>query len=459
MAFLPYFAIGPTSLLGLYSLLHGQDRTKPTPADNWKLATVDLIIPAFNEEKNIVLCLSSIARQSLKPRQITLFDDASQDNTVLYATAYAKTNNINLKIVKRKQCIGKTPSLYFAACNSDADVLAIVDGDTFLKSEHYLERLVEELYQGIGIASACGTVLPLSENDRNVERQVANLKEFSKLHPKAKFSPDDTAYQRFQRAITNAYREELYLFLQRFIYNSEMVFCGTLIFPIGCAVVYRRAYLKKIFDHYIKIFGLDLTTSEDIFFGFAFAEIGYKNVHVEDVYALTTDPRFFRIYHQILKWSSSFLQSCYYFDSVFFTPFKLPRYFIKQFKNRNQAFEEKRKIKEAYRQVFGIEYTKKFGRNIGLFIFSTACEKLSYPTFIVICVILQLWVPLLITCAAETTIYAFIIALMHKNHRIKNAIKAILFMPIRYSQIMFDLVVIGKFTCDLWITKNRRWRK
>lgn len=463
MAFIPYFAFGPTSCLGLIGLWRGPDKTVPTPAEDWKKASVDLLIPSFNEEKTIALCLSSIMRQTLKPRQIIIVDDASQDNTVLYANFYAQLTNINLKIITRAQTEGKTPSVYYGLQDSDADVLAIVDADTVLRSDNYLEHVVKALYQGVGIASACGMVLPLTERDREKDWTQSPLKEYSKLHPEVECSPDKTWFQLSQRNITNAYREALYLFLQRFIYRGEMVFFGSLIFPIGCAVVYRRKYLKDIFDHYIKIFGFDLTTSEDIFFGFAFAEKGYRNVSVQDVYALTMEPRFYKMYHQIFKWSSSFLQSCYYFDNIFFSPFKLPRYLFKRVRDKHNAELhknlEKRKIQEAYRQPFGEAYTQKYGRNIGWFVFSTALEKISYPTFIIIFMILGYWTTLGITLGAEVSVYVILITMMHKNRRIRNFFKAILFTPIRYSQLMFDLIVIGRFMLDIWITKNRRWRK
>ena len=461
MAFIPYFVLGPTALMGLIGLLHGPDRTIPTPNEDWKKATLDLLIPSFNEERTIVLCLASIQRQTIQPRQIYIYDDASSDRTLQFAKFYADLNQIDLKIIKREHNEGKTPSIHYAIHNSDADVLAVVDGDSVLKSDTYLERLVQELYQGVGIACACGVVLPLSERDRKIEYNTDNLSALSKLHPEIEFSPDIHWYEKIERGLTNAYREELYLFLQRYIYHSEMIFFGTLIFPIGCAVVYRRTYLKDIFDYYTKQFGFDLTTSEDIFF--AFAEKGYRNVVVQDVYAFTMEPRFFRLFHQIIKWSSSFLQSCYYFDSLFFTPFKYPNYLIKKFKDsRNpelQKMKEQRKIKEAYRQAFGVEYTKKYGRNIGWFVFTSAVEKLSYPTFILVMMILGYWEPLFITIVAEVTLYTITITAMHKNRRIRNFFKAILFTPIRYAQIMFDLVVIGKFMIDLWITHNRRWRK
>ena len=463
MAFIPYFVVGPTALMGLIGLIHGPDRTIPTPAQDWEKATVDLLIPTYNEEKTIILCLASIIRQTLQPRQILIYDDASNDKTIDYVRSFAELHSIKLKIIKREHKAGKTPSVCYIATESDADVIALVDGDTVLRSDNYLERLVQELYQGVGIACACGVVLPLTERDRQKDAHLDPIQRFTDQYPEARFSPDGTRFEKMQRALTNAYREELYLFLQRYIYHGEMVFFGTLIFPIGCALVYRREYLKTMLDHYTKIFGFDLTTSEDIFFGFAFADQGYRNIVVQDVYALTTEPRFLRVYHQIFKWSSSFLQSCFYFDNLFFTPFKFPRYLIKIIKDsRNLALKkmkEKRRIQEAYRQAFGVEYTKKYGRNIGWFVFTTACEKISYPTFIVVFAILNFWVPLLITIGLETLLYSLVIMTMHKQHRIRNFCKAILFTPIRYSQLLFDLVVIGKFMTDLWVTKNRRWRK
>lgn len=463
MAYIPYFVLGPTALMGLIGLLHGPDKTIPTPKEDWRNASLDLLIPAYNEEKTIVLCLASIRRQTIQPRQVFLYDDASSDRTIQHAQLYAQMHNINLKIVHGKQTGGKTPSVYYAVHGSDADVLAIVDGDTILKSDNYLEHLVKELYQGVGIACACGVVLPLTERERNIECKVDKLHDFAKIYPDVQFSPDKTWFQKFLRSITNAYREELYLFLQRYIYHGEMVFFGTLIFPIGCAVVYRREYLKNILDYYIPIFGFDLTTSEDIFLGFAFAERGYRNIVVQDVYALTTEPRFSRIYQQIFKWSSSFLQSCYYFDTLFYTPFKFPSYYIQKIKNKHnleiKKLQEKRKIKEAYRQSFGVDYTKKYGRNIGWFVFSTACEKISYPTIILVFIILGYWTTLMVTLGAELLLYTTVITVMHKNRRIRNFFKAILYSPVRYSQIMFDLVVITKFMTDLWVTKNRRWRK
>ena len=63
MATAPWFVISPTALLSTIGLLRGPDRTVPTPTEDWRTAVVDVVIPAYKEEDNIVHCLASIARR------------------------------------------------------------------------------------------------------------------------------------------------------------------------------------------------------------------------------------------------------------------------------------------------------------------------------------------------------------------------------------------------------------
>ncbi|MCP4407026.1 MAG: glycosyltransferase, partial [Gammaproteobacteria bacterium] len=246
MATTPYFIASPNTLLSLIGLLRGPDKTVPTPKEDWRKARVAVVIPALNEERNIAHCLASLAGQSLVPHSITLIDDGSQDDTIQYAREFCAANLMDIKIIKRAKSIGKTPTLKRQSRESEADVEFILDGDTVLESRNYIQRTVEELYKGVGIASACGTILPLRERDRKRILKTEKMQEFLKMRPNARIKPGRNWFKRLMKGITNIYRESLYMFLQRFVYRGQMVFFGSISNPVGCAVAYRRKYVKEM---------------------------------------------------------------------------------------------------------------------------------------------------------------------------------------------------------------------
>jgi len=460
MATLPYFFIGPSALLSVFGLVRGPDRTVPTPAEDWREATVDVVIPAFNEERGIVSCLESLAAQTMRPHRIVLIDDGSTDRTAEFAQAFSDQNGLDLKIIRRKSPIGKTPTLKREARELDGDVEFILDGDTVLASENYIARTVEELYKGVGIASACGTVLPLREKDERALLPAPRIQKFLERFPDASLGRKRTGLHRLARAITNLYRDVLYFFLQQFIYHGQMVFFGTIINPVGCAVAYRRKYLKDVFDRFEPSLGDDLTTSEDIFIGFAMLENGYRNIQLRDVFAHSEEPEAQRVPRQVFLWSSSFLQSCYYFPSLVFSAFKaMKRSSVFTSLRGEPDHDERRKIREAYRQPFGVEYTQKFGRPIGWIILLSAIEKVTFPVVVLLMMALGWWEMLLLTMVAETVVQLILALAFATNRHLEYALKSILVTPLRYILMLFDLFTISRFLVDVLILKNRKWRK
>lgn len=463
MAQVSYFLMSPNALVSVYGLVHGPDRTVPTPAEDWRQAVVDVVVPALNEQATIALALASVARQTFKPRHVIVIDDGSKDRTVRYIESFCQANNLNAKVIKRAKPIGKTPTIKRQSREFDADVEFILDGDTMLESENYIERTVEELYKAAGIASACGTILPMRDHDRRVAgRDWPEMQRFHAAETGARETPDDSVWHRFARMITNVYRDALYMFLQKFIYRGQMVMFGTITNPVGCAVAYRRKYVKDLFDKYEPIFGDDLTNSEDIFIGFAMLNKGYRNIQLEDVTARSLEPRATRLPRQIYMWSSSFLQSCYYFDSLLRSPFRSIKRAWHEHRNKKlygAAIAQKRKIAEPYRAVWGEAYTDKYGRPIGWTLLMSLLEKIAFPTTLAIMIILQMWEPVAITLAAETALVLFALAASAKGHRLEYVAKGVLMTPLRYACIAFDLVTIGRFATDVWIRRNRKWRK
>jgi len=525
MATYPYFVFSPSTVLSLIGVLRGPDRTCPTPAEDWRDATVDVIIPALNEADNIVLCLASVLRQTVKPRRIMLIDDGSRDGTVLRAKAFCRMNGVELTAIQRRKPIGKTPTIKRQARELDSDVEFILDADTVLESDNYIERTVQELYQAVGIASAFGTILPQRRRDRQRCQETTTVRAFNARYPLA-IHERGGAFSNLRRGITNLYRETLYLFLQRFLYRGQLAFFGTTSNPVGCAVAYRRKYVKALFDHISPILGDDLTNSEDIFIGFAMVNEGYRNIQLTDVYARTVEPEAQRLPRQIYLWSSSFLQSCYYFDPMMRSPFKaLKRWRLRQRKpvapastgpassrvavpvtprlamaggaielgigqhrpmhltsadiDRRRPEDgarsgaaghssasassarrsDRRIVREPYRQAFGRERTAIYGRPAGWILLNSAIEKVFFPTTLLIMLIYRNWEALAVTVAAETLICMMALALVMKGKRLEYALKAIAVTPIRYALIGMELITIGRFATDLWITRNRSWRK
>ena len=439
----------------------------PTPAEDWRQATVDVVIPAFNEERHIVRSLASLLNQTFKPRQIILVDDGSADETIDRARAFCAHAGVKLIAIKRRDPIGKTPTLKRQARDYDSDVEFVLDGDTVLESDNYIERTVQELYQAVGIASACGTILPMR---RRIDR-TPTIRAFNKTHPRHDTTNGTNWIRDTATDITNLYREVLYLFLQRVIYRGQMAFFGTISNPVGCAVAYRRRYVNAMFNYYTPKLGDDLTTSEDIFIGHAMLNEGYRNIQLDDVYARTVEPEFQRLPRQIHLWTSSFLQSLWYLDALAKSPLKALKRRTKRSRPARkegeatgaklplERGEDRRRIREPYRQAFGRSRTQQYGRPAGWILLMGAVEKIGFPTGMAIMILLANWYGLLLTMAFDTLFCIATLAYAMKGQRIEYIFKGLAVTPVRYAALGVDLFSFGRFWFDLWLTTGRRWRK
>jgi glycosyltransferase involved in cell wall biosynthesis len=523
MATMPSFVVSASTVLSICGLLRGADKTVATPAEDWTQAQVDVIIPALNEAETIILCLASVFRQTMRPRRIMLIDDGSTDGTIELARAFCRHHGVALTAIRRRKPIGKTPTIKRQARDLDSDVEFILDGDTILESDTYIERTVRELYQAVGIGSAFGTVLPMREKDGRQIRESLEVQDFLSANPTVTSTGRPSVVHRLARGITNLYREVLYLFLQRCVYRGQMVSFGTTTHPVGCAVAYRRKYVKAVFEYVTPILGDDLTNSEDIFIGFAMLNEGYRNIQLADVYARTMEPEAHHLPHQVYLWSSSFFQSCYYFDPLLRSPLKAlqrcalesRRVFadavaspetkwavpsaalnasvssgvavngfatsspstsrpirtsviahpVSQFSGFAASESgllieaDRRIVAEPYRQAFGRKRTREFGRPAGWTLLLSAIEKIFFPTGLLIMVILEWWTALAVTVAAETAVGVMALFMVMNGRRLEYAAKALAVTPIRYALLVMEMLTIGRFITDLWLTNDRRWRK
>ena len=322
MASISYWFLSPSVILALLGKLKGWDRTKPTPAFDWKTATLDVVIPAKNEESSIALCLASLFDQDFRIRRVTVIDDASTDQTAQVVRRYVELSGKEVNLVVRSQSQGKTTGVREQCEESNADALFVLDADTVLTRRNYASRLIENLFKNAGVASACGEVSPLTRSRRRTiikaNPVLARLQSELGLDPSGPYS----RLHALLESLTVIYRTSFYVFLQRILYDGHMKMFGSRLNPIGCAVAYRTQRLRECFAYARPQMGDNLTNSEDVFIGHFFAWKGWRNIQVADVRCESIEPSIERLPRQLYLWSSSFLQALYYFSELPLSPFK-----------------------------------------------------------------------------------------------------------------------------------------
>jgi len=155
MAVLEYFPTIITVIflfiiLSYYILLFvKQKKSKPIH----KFSSITIIIPAHNEEEYIEEAINSVIEANFNgKKQIIVVDDGSIDNTYDIALKF-KSNDV--KIIRTKHS-GKSSSINKALSYSKSDLVAIVDGDSYINKDA-LEIMKTELERK-NIVAATGIV-------------------------------------------------------------------------------------------------------------------------------------------------------------------------------------------------------------------------------------------------------------------------------------------------------------
>jgi glycosyltransferase involved in cell wall biosynthesis len=102
---------------------------------------LSIVIPTFNEEKDIDECLSTLFNQNYKNLEIIIIDDGSTDRTLEIVKKYKK-----VKIFKQNH---RGPGLArnLGASHSKGEILIFVDADMSFPSE-FLGNLVKPIIEG-----------------------------------------------------------------------------------------------------------------------------------------------------------------------------------------------------------------------------------------------------------------------------------------------------------------------
>jgi hypothetical protein len=462
MASISYWFLSPSVVLALIGKFRGWDRTKPTPTFDWKTATLDVLIPAKNEESSIALSLASLFDQDFRIRKVTVVDDASTDRTAQVVRRFAELSGRQIELIVREESLSKTTAVREQSESSNADAFMVLDSDTVLTDRNYASRLIENLFQNAGVASACGEVSPLTRG-RRVKITQANPV-LARIQAEMQLGPGEATHgsRHLLEFLTVIYRTSLYVFLQRILYDGHMKMYGSRLNPIGCAVLYRTPRLRECFAYARPQMGDNLTNSEDIFIGHFFSWKGWRNIQVSGVRCESIEPSVDRLPRQLYLWSSSFLQSLYYFSELPLSPFKGAKHRIAGLFSgpRRDALPgaHLRQIQEQYRAPWGEDHTRRFGRPVGWVELLSLLEKVTYPVVLLYFALFNhevFWISVGLE-AVLASAGVFIVA--DSGSRGKSALMMLAATPIRLMSLGVDLVTTLRYLIDLG-TGNREWKK
>lgn len=121
---------------------------------------VTVIIPVYNEEKDIEECLESIQKQTYAPIETVIVDDGSTDRTLELAKRYR-----NVHILKQKHQ-GPGAARNLGAKKARGEILVLIDADMVL-FPNYVEKLTKPIREN----TTLGTIESIQYNKHDTKMQ------------------------------------------------------------------------------------------------------------------------------------------------------------------------------------------------------------------------------------------------------------------------------------------------
>ena len=231
---------------------------------------ISIVIPAYNEEKNIGECLKSVYNSDYPKNKIELIvvDDGSTDSTLNIVKSHKKARVIG------QNHLGKVDALNLGALSSSSDFILTLDADTTL--EKYCIRELLKPFSDRRIGATTG--------NNNVKNKKSLISAFQNVE------------YHFSNLIRNSFSK---------VFNNGIWFSGSL----AC---YRKSALEKI-----GYFKKD-TLAEDQDIALEIKKAGYKTLNVNTAFGYTVVPNNLKeLYKQRSRWWIGTLQSIVKNKSLF----------------------------------------------------------------------------------------------------------------------------------------------
>lgn len=113
------------------------------PGQDDALPLVSVLVPAFNSAETLVTALDSLAKQIWQALEVIIIDDASTDNTLEIAEAFA-AKDARFRVLRRPYCEGAYAARNFGLSQARGEFITVHDADDWSHPEK-IERQVQHL--------------------------------------------------------------------------------------------------------------------------------------------------------------------------------------------------------------------------------------------------------------------------------------------------------------------------
>ncbi len=132
-----------------YYILIFIPRKKPRP--HKRFSSISVIIPVHNEEEYIEECIESVLAAGFKgTKQVIVVDDGSKDKTASIVSRFRKEG---VRLIKTRHT-GKSASINRALAVACGELIAIVDGDSYINKDA-LQALAREVERKNVVGATC----------------------------------------------------------------------------------------------------------------------------------------------------------------------------------------------------------------------------------------------------------------------------------------------------------------
>lgn len=122
---------------------------------------VSVVIPNYNGKKYLETCMKSLMKQSLKPEEIIIVDNASKDGSIEYIKEEFKEK---VTLICLDENYGFSKAVNEGIKKSTSEFVALLNNDTEL-DEKWLEELYKCIQKDEKIFSCCSKMLRFVERD------------------------------------------------------------------------------------------------------------------------------------------------------------------------------------------------------------------------------------------------------------------------------------------------------